>query len=135
VQGNLGQAYLENGQYDKAVEWLLRAVREESRFCVGWYRLGDAYFRKGDDDASAEEALAVAVAVDDPACKGLQPAWRLLGEVRLRIGRRDAAVEAFGICVGIDEQSADGEACAAALGRLQGAPAAPAAETAPPAAP
>ena len=119
VQGNLGQAYLGAANYDKAVEWLLRSVREEPRFCVGWYRLGDAYFRKG-DDASAEQALVAAVTVDEPACGRFQAAWRMLGEVRLRAGAVGGAAEAFGTCADIDAGSPDGEACAAALGHMRG---------------
>jgi type IV pilus assembly protein PilF len=117
LQGNLGQAYIGAEQYDKAIEWLVRSVREEPRFCVGYYRLGDAYARKG-DDASAEQALSAAVAVDDPGCRGLQPAWRMLGEVRLRVGKTNEAAEAFARCVEVDRESEDGAACAAALGRI-----------------
>jgi predicted TPR repeat methyltransferase len=92
---------------------------------VGYYRLGDAYVRKG-DDVSAEQALSAAVGVDDPGCRGLQPAWRLLGEVRLRAGKTNAAAEAFAKCVEVDRESEDGAACAAALGRiLPEAPASP----------
>jgi Tfp pilus assembly protein PilF len=119
VQGNLGQAYLGAADYDKAVEWLMRSVREEPRFCVGWYRLGDAYFRQG-DDASAEQALVAAVTVEEPACRQFQAAWRMLGEVRLRTGAVGGAAEAFGICAGIDADSDDGAACAAALGHMPG---------------
>jgi tetratricopeptide (TPR) repeat protein len=122
AQGNIGQAYTELGQYDRAIEWLLRAVREEPRFCVGFLRLGDALQRRGDDEA-AEEALVAAVTVDDEACRKLQPAWRMLGEVRLRAGRRDGAAEAFAKCREIDARSPDGEACAAALGGLGTSPA------------
>jgi len=127
--GNLGQAYLGAGRLDEAVERLLRAVREEPRFCVGFFRLGDAFTRRG-EDARAEEALASAVAVDDPQCQALQPAWRMLGEVRLRLGRPGEAAEAFARCVEIDGRSADGAACAAARSGLpeslgSGAPADP----------
>lgn len=129
--GNLGQAYLGAGRSDEAVEWLLRAVREEPRFCVGYYRLGDAFTRRGEDD-KAEEALATAVAVDDPACQALQPAWRMLGEVRLRLGRPAEAAQAFARCVEIDDRGSDGSACSAALAGLPEPPA-PEAPAAPPA--
>ncbi|MBN1774261.1 MAG: tetratricopeptide repeat protein [Deltaproteobacteria bacterium] len=120
--GNLGQAYLGAGQSAKAVEWLLRSVREEPLFCVGFYRLGDAFTRQGEDDR-AEEALASALAVDDPGCQALQPAWRMLGEVRLRLGRPEEAAAAFARCVELDGRSADGSACAAALTGLPEPPA------------
>jgi Tfp pilus assembly protein PilF len=118
---NLGQAYLGAGRNDEAVEWLLRAIREEPRFCVGFFRLGDAFTRQA-EDARAEEALAAAVAVDDPACQALQPAWRMLGEVRLRLARPGEAAAAFARCVEIDDGSTDGSACAAALTGLPAPP-------------
>lgn len=121
--GNLGQAYLGAGRLEQAVEWLLRAVREEPRFCVGYYRLGDAFTQQG-EDVHAAEALATAVAVDDPGCQNLQPAWRMLGEVELRLAHPANAAAAFARCVEIDGRSADGAACDAALAGLP-APAVP----------
>lgn len=129
--GNLGQAYLGAGRNDEAVDWLLRAVREEPRFCVGFLRLGDAFTRQG-EDTRAEEALTAALAVDDPGCQALQPAWRLLGEVRLRLARPDEAAAAFARCAALDGRSTDGSACTAALSGLPQPPV-PEPPTAPPA--
>lgn len=124
VEANLGQAHMEAGNLDEAISWLLRAAREEPRFCVAFFRLGDAFQRKG-DDTSAEDALRTAVEIDDPACYRLQAAWRMLGEVRLRLGDRAGAAEAFAVCRDVEPQSLDGAACAAAADQL-GPPPAPA---------
>ncbi|MDI7267840.1 MAG: tetratricopeptide repeat protein [Myxococcota bacterium] len=124
VQANLGQACMESGDLDRAVEWLMRAVREQPKFCVAYYRLGDALRRKGTLDA-AEEALALAVAVDDAACRRLQPAWRMLGEVRLEMGRIGPAGEAFAECRDADPATDDGRACAAAAARIGDPPGGP----------
>ena len=43
--GNLGWAYLETENYPKAIDALMRAVRLSPRFCVGFYRLGNAYLK------------------------------------------------------------------------------------------
>lgn len=118
VQANLGQAYLGLGRLDEAIDHLMRAVREQPDFCVAYYRLGDALQRAGSLERS-EEALAAAVAVDDPACRDFQTAWRLLGEVRLGLGRLEAAAEAFGRCVDVGPATEDGRRCAAALSRIE----------------
>ncbi len=70
--GNLGDAQLCDGQLDAAIASLKNAVAEP-RFCVGHYRLGLAYERKG-DLASAEASMTSAVAAD-PQCDTLQDAW------------------------------------------------------------
>src|SRR6185436_9469561 len=46
--GNLGWAWLEKGDADKAIDALKRAVAAEPRFCVGYYRIGQAYEKKND---------------------------------------------------------------------------------------
>lgn len=121
VLGNLGQSYLEAGRLPEAIDVLLRSVREQPRFCIGYLRLGDAYQRRG-DDPRAIEALTAAVGVDDPGCLRLQPAWRLLGEVRLRSGDAAAAAEAFATCEEIDPRSDDGTVCRSTRQRLGEAP-------------
>src|SRR5262249_28318641 len=46
--GNLGWAQLEDGQVDAGIVSLRNAVAAEPRFCVGYYRLGRAFDKKGD---------------------------------------------------------------------------------------
>ena len=82
--GNLGWAQVLNGQLDPGIDSLKKAITEP-RFCVGHYRLGVAYERKG-DLAAAEHSLTNALEVDMPECKNLQDAWleRGLDEARAR---------------------------------------------------
>jgi tetratricopeptide (TPR) repeat protein len=52
--GNLGQAYLEKGDADQAILSLKKAIALQPGFCVGSYRLGLAYERKGDWRAATQ---------------------------------------------------------------------------------
>jgi len=116
--GNLGWAYLEKGDLDQAISALRHAVQEQPLFCVGHYRLGDAYYRK-ELWADAEESLAKAVATEAPGCVQLQDAHRLLGLARVRLEKREEAAEAFRACQTIDAESEDGIECATYLRGLQ----------------
>lgn len=77
--GNLGDAQLCDGQVDAAIASLKNAVAEP-RFCVGHYRLGLAYEKKG-NLAAAEESLSQALSAD-PQCDTLQDAWSARCRVR-----------------------------------------------------
>src|SRR5258708_27811258 len=52
--GNLGQAYLDSGRPDEAIGALRRSIAAEPRFCVGNFRLGLAFEKKGDLAAPRE---------------------------------------------------------------------------------
>ena len=110
--GNLGQAYLESGRPAEALEPLKEAVRVQPRFCVGFHRLGKAYFELN-RLVEAEDALIRALETDD-ACSTsplMQNAWRLRGEVRARLGRRSDALADLERCVALGPESSDGEVC------------------------
>lgn len=111
AMGNLGWAYIEQGQYDKAIDILRRALFDQPLFCVGMYRLGQAYYLKGDYQ-SAEAQLSTAVTVDKEGCDRLQEAHHLLGMTLLRLGREAEAIEAFERCHEIDPTSELGVGCA-----------------------
>ena len=49
--GNLGWAYIETGALDDAVEALKRAMFDQPKYCVGLYRLGQAFYLKKEYDA------------------------------------------------------------------------------------
>ncbi len=81
--GNLGEAQLCDGQVDAAIVSLKNAVAEP-RFCVGHYRLGLAYEKKGDLPA-AEASLGNALSAD-PQCETLQDAWWARSRIRKQLG-------------------------------------------------
>jgi Tfp pilus assembly protein PilF len=115
--GNLGWAQVLAGQIDQGIESLKNSITEP-RFCVGYYRLGAAYEKKG-DFAAAEQALTSALAVDAPECKSLQDAWQARGEARLRLGRAADAKADFETCRDISKETLTGKTCVESLARIQ----------------
>jgi Tfp pilus assembly protein PilF len=108
--GNLGWAYYEKGQYSDAVSALTQSVRQQSRFCLGYYRLGKTYLALRQFE-QAEEALTHALEVPDEECKNLQDAWHLRGEARAQLGLRQDAIADFERCVELSAGSEAGRAC------------------------
>jgi len=108
--GNLGWAYQEKGQYSDAVSALTQSVREQPRFCLGYYRLGNTYLAMRQFER-AEEALTHALEVPDEECKNLQDAWHLRGEARAQLGLRQDAIADFERCVELSHDSEAGRAC------------------------
>ncbi len=116
--GNLGWAYLESGQIDKAIEALLRSTAVQPSFCVGHYRLGLAYERKKDFDG-AMAAYTRAVEVDHPRCRALQVAYVHRAKTALQLGRQDDARKDLEACVHLDKSTPSGRECNALLISLQ----------------
>lgn len=108
--GNLGWAYYEKGQYTDAVAALTQAVRQQSRFCLGYYRLGQTYLALRDFER-AEDALTHCLEVTDEGCQNLQDAWHLRGQARARLGRREDAIGDFERCVELSAGNPTGRAC------------------------
>lgn len=107
--GNLGWARQEQGQHDKALEALGRAVKINPRFCVGHYRIGRSLMvAKSFEDA--EVALTQAIEVHE-SCAAFQDAWRLRGEARMNLGHREDARLDFERCVELQSASESGRAC------------------------
>jgi len=115
--GNLGWAQLLSGDVDRGIESLKNSITEP-RFCVGHYRLGIAYERKG-DLAAAEQSLTNAISVDAVDCKRLQDAWAARARVRERMGKAADARADFEKCRDLSAETAAGKACSGALARLQ----------------
>jgi type IV pilus assembly protein PilF len=107
--GNLGWAQVLAGDLDDGIASLKNAVTQP-RFCVGHYRLGLAYEKKG-DLANAEQSLSTAVQVQSPDCQNLQDAWEELGRVRLKLGKADDAKNDFQRCREISVESPSGRRC------------------------
>jgi type IV pilus assembly protein PilF len=115
--GNLGWAQVLWGQIDRGIESLKSSITEP-RFCVGHYRLGIAYEKKG-DLAAAEQSLTNAVSVEAPECKNLQDAWQERARVRVQLGKVAEARADFEKCRDIAADSRSGKACLEALARIQ----------------
>lgn len=137
--GNLGWAQSEAGQTDEAIKSLKNAVTLEPRFCVGHFRLGEAFEKKG-DFASAEGTLTTAVTVpDQPECANLQDAWWARCRVRLHLNKSQEARQDCEKCREISAETATGKLCVQKLVSMTGAlpppvapaPSAPASATEP----
>jgi type IV pilus assembly protein PilF len=113
--GNLGWAQVLAGQTDQGIESLKNSITEP-RFCVGHYRLGVAYEKKG-DLAAAEQSLTNALAVDSADCKALQDAWQARAEVRARLGKVAESRADFEKCRSISAETQTGKGCVEALAR------------------
>jgi Tfp pilus assembly protein PilF len=116
--GNLGDAYLQKGDLDHAIEALRRSVAAQPAFCVGNYRLGLAYERK-QSPAAAVEAYTRALETDFPACKSLQDAFAGRARSLVRLGRADEARADIDRCVQLDQRTAAGRECSALLAQLK----------------
>jgi len=115
--GNLGWAQVLSGDVDRGIASLKNAITEP-RFCVGHYRLGVAFEKKG-DLAAAEQSLTNALAVEVPDCKNLQDAWEERGQVRVKLGKTADARGDFEKCRDLSNETSAGRACAAALASIQ----------------
>lgn len=122
--GNLGWAYYEQQDYAQALPALEQSVQLNPGFCNGWFRIAQVHFAQGRDaqaDAGresferAEDALTSALEIEDESCQRLQDAWRLRGETRARLGRRDDAVADFERCIELASDTEAGRTCAAML--------------------
>jgi Tfp pilus assembly protein PilF len=112
--GNLGWAYLLRGSVEEAIDALRRAVAVQPLFCVGQYRLGLAFEKKGDLGA-ARESLTKAVMTDQPQCKRLQDAYSVRARVLTRQGLRDEARADLEQCRDMARDTPVGMKCAAQL--------------------
>jgi Tfp pilus assembly protein PilF len=112
--GNLGWAYLLRGSADEAIDSLRRAIAAQPLFCVGQYRLGLAYEKKGDLPL-AREALTRAVDTDRPECKRLQDAFDARARIAAKQGLREEARADLEKCRDLGTSTPAGQRCAARL--------------------
>jgi type IV pilus assembly protein PilF len=115
--GNLGWAYIETGEYEKAVEVLKRAMFDQPKYCVGLFRMGQAQYLKHDYEA-AESSLRKAISIEEPGCNQIQEAYHLLGMACIREEKIEEAKAALVRCEEIDEVSIIGLKCAKARNGL-----------------
>ncbi len=112
--GNLGWAYLLQGDSDKALDALQRAVAAQPLFCVGQYRIGLAYEKKG-DLPHAQEAYTRTVETNRPECQGLQEAYSARARIFAKMAKRDEAKADMQKCRDLAPQSRVGRECAQQL--------------------
>ena len=112
--GNLGQAYLEKGRPNEAIAALRRSIAAEPRFCVGNFRLGLAFEKKG-DLAAAREAFSRAVETNRPECQSLQDAFEARARVYSKSKNCDLAKGDWEKCREISADSPAGQRCVASL--------------------
>lgn len=116
--GNLGWAYLLRGNIDEAIDALRRSVAAQPLFCVGQYRLGLAYEKKG-EPVLAREALTKAVETQRPDCQRLQDAFNVRARVTMKLGQADEAKADLLRCRDIGATTKVGQRCSAQLRSLQ----------------
>ena len=116
--GNLGWAYLQKGDVDLAIDALRRAVAAQPLFCVGHYRLGLAYEKRG-ELAVARESFTTALDTEQPECQRLQDAFEARARVATREGLTDEARADLERCRELSPSTPTGKRCASLLGELQ----------------
>lgn len=107
--GNYGWALVLGGQIEPGLVALQNST-VEPQFCVGHYRLGVAYEKKGDLQR-AEAELSRAIGIERPECQALQDAWEARGNVRQQLGRRSEAASDYARCVELSLHSKTGQRC------------------------
>jgi len=114
---NLALAEAAANRREDAIESLGEAVRLRPTFCDGYYGLGQLLAADPNRLNDADIALSRAVSAE-PSCgssAALQGAWRLRGEVRTQLGRRDEATSDFERCIELAPETEEGRRCQAVL--------------------
>jgi type IV pilus assembly protein PilF len=128
--GNYGWALVLSGRTDEGIAALRNSITEP-RFCVGQYRLGMAYEKKG-DFVAAEQSFSDAVGVPSADCQTLQDAWFERARVRLKLGKTAEAEGDFARCRDIGAATDTGKGCAKLAGNAPPTPVRPLPPPAPP---
>jgi type IV pilus assembly protein PilF len=115
--GNMGWALTLSGKLERGLEALKNSVALQPKFCVGNYRLGFAYEKKG-ELALADGAYTRALEIEAPECKALQDAWEARAHVRLKLGRADESRADYLRCKEISPETRLGKTCMVALSQL-----------------
>lgn len=114
--GNLGWAYLEKGELNRAIDALQRSVAAQPRFCVGNFRLGQAFDRNKQPESALE---AYTRALKTKGCGGLQAAYAGRARVLIELGRSAPARADLDRCVKLDQTTRAGKECSSMLQNLK----------------
>lgn len=116
--GNLGWAQVQAGQVDAGILSLRNAVTQP-KFCVGFYRLGVAYEKKGDlGQAEQNLSSALSIQTENGECERLQAAYEARGRVRQALGKTAEARTDFNRCKELSTTTLEGKQCLRALSQL-----------------
>jgi type IV pilus assembly protein PilF len=107
ARANLGWAYLQMKETQRAWKELHEAVARAPRFCVGRYRLAKVYFERGNMAQAAENLEQV---VSDARCP-IQEAFLLAGLVHQRDRDRERARTLFRRCADLAPRSCVAREC------------------------
>jgi type IV pilus assembly protein PilF len=107
ARANLGWAYLQQKDLQRAWKELHEAVSRAPGFCVGRFRLAKVFFERGDME-QAHETLAPML--EDPRCP-IQDAVLLGGLVAQKRGERERAKTLFGRCTTMAPRSCTAGQC------------------------
>lgn len=119
--GNIGWAYLEQGQLPQAISALKRSVAAQPDFCVGYYRLGLAEERLGHHE-QALDSFTRALSAAGGRCQGLQEAYAGRARLLTAMNRSGEAQGDLQTCVRLDKRTDAGRECLALLAPTQSAP-------------
>ena len=116
--GNLGWAYYEAGELDRAIDALRRSIAAQPLFCVGALRLGLAYERHG-ELAPALSTFTRAIETKAPECNRLQDAFWGRARVAERLGQTDSIRADLERCIELSNVSESGKNCRSMLDQLK----------------
>ena len=116
--GNLGWAYSEAGDLDRAIDSLRRSIAAQPLFCVGSYRLALAYERRG-ELAPALGSFSRALETKAPECAQLQDAWWGRARVAERLGQTDSIRADLERCIELSSSTQTGKNCRSMLDELK----------------
>jgi type IV pilus assembly protein PilF len=116
--GNIGWAYLLQGSLPEAVNALQRSVAAQPDFCVGHFRLGQAYERMG-NSGQALDSYTHALEAAGGRCQGLQEAYAGRARLLTSMNRSAEAESDLQTCVRLDKRTDAGRECLALQAQVQ----------------
>jgi type IV pilus assembly protein PilF len=120
--GNIGWAYLLEGSLPEAVNALSRSVAAQPDFCVGHFRLGQAYERMG-NSGEALGSYTRALESASGRCQGLQEAYAGRARLLTSMNRAAEAESDLQTCVRLDKRTDAGRECLALQAQREPLPA------------
>jgi Tfp pilus assembly protein PilF len=115
ARANLGWAYLQRKELQKAWKELHESVARAPKYCVGRYRLAKVFFERGDMEQAADTLSPL---LDDARCP-IQDAVLLGALVAQKRGERDRARTLFDKCMQMAPRSCISNQCRKFVGLIR----------------